>query len=135
MIVLSNTSEQVVPVGQTLTFNTVIHKTGCAEGYRVGTGAVKLRANNAIYELSFNANVTGETAAAPVQLAMSISGATLPETTMIYTPAVAGAIGNIASSTLIKNCCDDYDRITIVNNGLDPITVGANCCLFIKRIS
>lgn len=135
MIVLSNTSAQVVPVGQALTFNTVIHKSGCAEGYRLGTGAVKLRANNAIYELSFNANVTGETATDPVQLSMAISGAQLPETTMIYTPAAANAIGNVAASTLIKNCCGDYDRITIMNTGLNPVTISANCCLFIKRIA
>lgn len=135
MIVLSNTSEQVVPVGQALTFNTVVHKSGCAEGYRTGTGAVKLRANNAIYELSFAANVTGATATNPVQLSMAISGATLPETTMIYTPAVANAVGNVGSSTLVKNCCGDYGRITIVNTGTDPITVSPNCCLFVKRIA
>lgn len=135
MIVLSNTSAQVIPVGQALTFNTVVHKSGCAEGYRLGTGAVKLRANNAIYELSFNANVSGETVTAPVQLSMAISGAQLPETTMIYMPAAANAVGNVGSSTLIKNCCGDYDRITVVNTGANPITVEANCCLFIKRVA
>lgn len=135
MIVLSNTSEQVVPVGQALTFNTVVHRSGCAEGYRVGTDAVKLRANNAIYELSFTANVTGKTAANPVQLSMTISGAQLPETTMIYTPAAANAVGNVSSSTLVKNCCGDYDRIAIANTGANPITISPNCCLFVKRIA
>lgn len=134
MIVLSNTTAQVIPVGQSITFNTVIHKSGCLEGYRNNTGSVKLRVNG-IYEISFNGNVTGTTAAAPVQLSVYLSGAALPETTMIWTPPVAGSVGNISANTVVRNCCGDYDRITVVNNGLNPITLQPNCCLFIKRVA
>ena len=135
MISLSNTSAQTVAVGQAITFDTVVQKTGCAESYRVGTGQVRLRANNGIYEVAFSANVTGSTAGSPVQLAVAISGATMPETTMISTPATADAVNNISTTTSVRNDCGDYDRVTIVNTGTIPVIVSANPVLFIKRIA
>lgn len=136
MIELSNTSAQTVAVGQTVTFNTSIIKSRCgAESWRSGTGQVRLTADCATYEVSFNANVTGATASTPVQLTMYLSGAPLPETTMISTPATANAINNVSATTAIKNSCGDYDRIYIVNTGTTEINIDANPVLFVKRIA
>ena len=135
MIILSNTSAQTLTAGQTLAFNNVILKSRCGtESHRNGTGQVKLRANG-IYEVSFDANVSGATAATPVQLSLQISGATLPESTAIYTPATADAVGHISMTTAVRNACGDYDQITVTNTGTEAVTIVANSCLYIKRIA
>ncbi|UNI72519.1 MAG: hypothetical protein [Chaetfec virus UA24_144] len=134
MIVLSSTVAQTLQPGQALTFNDVILHSGCGECHRGGSGSVKLRANG-IYEAAFSANVSSATAATPVQLSLAIGGEPLPETTMISTPAAADAFNNISTQTAIKNTCGDYDRVTVVNTGTAPVTVGANPVLFIKRLS
>lgn len=136
MIELSNTSAQTVAAGQTVTFNTTIIKSRCgAESWRSGTGQVRLTADCATYEVSFNANVTGATAGTSVELTLYLSGAALPETKMISTPATANAINNVSATTVIKNACGDYDRVSVVNTGTTDINIDANPVLFIKRIA
>lgn len=135
MIELSNTTAQTVAVGQSITFNTTLLKTGCAECHRRNTGSVKLCAKNAIYQVNFNANVTGATAATPVQLNIQLGGDTIPESTMTYTPATANAVGNVSTVIPVRNNCCDYDRVTVTNTGTTDIIISANPMLFIKRIA
>lgn len=134
MIELTNTNEQIIEPGQSLVFNEVILNTGCGECYRRNTGSVKLRANG-IYDVEFSANITGATAGTPVQLAFSLGGAVLAETTMISTPSAADAFNNVHRGTYIRNCCGDYDRVTIINTGTVAVTVGANPVFRVKRVS
>lgn len=54
---------------------------------------------------------------------------------MIYTPAAANAVGNVSTDIPISNCCCDYDRITVVNTGTEPVIVSANPVLFVHRIA
>lgn len=135
MIQLSNTTAQTVAAGQSITFDTTLLKTGCAECHRRNTGSVKLCAKNAIYQVNFNANVTGATAATPVQLNIQLGGDNIPESTMIYTPAAANAVGNVSMVIPVRNNCCDYDRVTITNTGTTDIIISANPTLFIKRIA
>ena len=135
MIQLSNTTAQTIATGQSITFNTVLLKTGCAECHRRNTGSVKLCAKNAIYQVNFNANVTGATAATPVQLSIQLGGDTIPESTMVYTPATANAVGNVSIVLPVRNNCCDYDRVTITNTGTEDVIVSANPTFFIKRIA
>lgn len=135
MIQLSNTTAQSVAVGQSITFDTTLLKTGCAEYHRKNTGSIKLCAKNAIYQVNFNANVTGATAATPVQLNIQLGGDNITESTMIYTPAAANAVGNVSMVIPVRNNCCDYDRVTITNTGTTDITISANPTLFIKRIA
>ena len=58
MIELSNTTAQTIAPGQSLTFDTVILKSGCAETHRTNSGIVTLRAKCAIYEVHFAANIS-----------------------------------------------------------------------------
>ena len=69
------------------------------------------------------------------QLSIQAGGDTLPESTMISTTAAAGDLNNVAKTIPIKNCCDDYDRITVTNTGTTTVTVGAYPILFISRRS
>lgn len=135
MISLSNTTVQTIPAGQSLTFNTTLMKTGCAECHRKGTGSVKLCAKCGIYQVYFSANVTGATAGDVIQLALAIGGDVIPASTMIYTAATANAVGEVSKVLPVSNTCCDYDRITVANTGTTEAIIEANPILFIKRIA
>lgn len=135
MISLSNSTAQTLAAGQSLTFDTVNMKSGGAECHRKNTASVKLCAKPAIYKVYFSANVTGDTAATAVQLSLTLSGDVLPESTMIYTPATADAVGNISTTVPIKNNCCDYDRVTVTNTGTASVIVSANAELFVQRVA
>lgn len=132
MILLSNTTAQVIPVGQAVTFNTVLSKSGCGECSRGTTQSVKL-CKRGTYIVSFSANVSGATAATPVQLNIQIGGENRPETTMISTPAGANELNNISTTTAIERCCCDFSRVSVVNTGTTDITIGANPAFLIRQ--
>lgn len=134
MIELSNTTAQTIAPGQSLTFDITILKSGCAEAHRTNSGIVTLRADCAIYEVHFAANVSG-TAAGPVQLAIALDGEPLVETTMISTVGAAGDLNNVAIATLVKTGCGCCGSITVTNNGTSTVIVGANPALFVKRVA
>lgn len=134
MIELSNTTVQTLAVGESMTFDKVIIHSGCGECHRPNTGSVKMKAHG-IYGVYFAANVTNTASTATVELSMQAGGETLPETTMEYTPSTAGSASSVSRATLIKNCCGDYDRITITNTGTTAITVGADPVLIVRRLS
>lgn len=131
MIVLSNSTAQTLSPGQSMTFDEFLLHTGCGECWRKNTGSVKLRSNG-VYEIHFSANVDGATAEGPVELALSLGDAAMPETTMIS--SVTG-VNNVATATAIKNCCGDYDRVSVKNTGTTTVTISANPVLYIKRVS
>lgn len=132
MIVLSNTTAQTLTVGQSITFDRVVLKSGCAECHKEGTNSVKMRCNG-IYEVHFSGNIGGSDD--EIQLALAVGGVILPETTMRFGPGTDPNFYNVSTATAIRNCCYDYDRITVVNSGVSPLTVDANALLFVKRVS
>lgn len=131
MIIVTNTTELTVPVGQAITFNTKVLKTcNGREQWRTGTGAVQLNCNW-ISEVQFSANISGATADAPAQLTIFVNGAQLPETVM---QSEAAGFNNVATATAVDHRCGSDVTITVVNNGTVDITV-RNPLLFIKRIA
>lgn len=134
MIVLSNTTDQVVQVGQAITFNTVVLHTGNGECHRPGTSSVKMRANG-IYEVTFSGNVGSTVAGTTAMLAIQVGGETLAETSMWSETTNDNELNNVSTTTAVKNCCCDYDRLTVVNVGANPVNIGSNPTFFIKRIS
>lgn len=133
MIVLTNTTAQTLSPGQSITFNTEVLHTGCAECFRLNSTGVKLRCQG-IYEVNYGANVTN-TAAGPVQLSIQIGGSTLSETTRISTPSTVGNVNAISATTAVKNDCGGYDRITVTNTGTTSIVVNPNSSLYIRRVA
>lgn len=134
MIKLTNLTAQTVQPGQSVTFSTIMKRSGCAECFRLGTDSVKLCKRPACYEAFFQANVTTETIGV-AQLSFAIGGATLPESTMVRQIATANAFDSITISDLIPvNCCD-FDRLTITNTGTVPVVISTNPLLYIKRVS
>lgn len=128
MVVLSTTAEQTLQPGQTISFDNLVTWSGCGEVARSG-GPLGLRFENTVYELSFNANVTGATAAEQVQLSISLGGSALPETTMIYTPAAANAVGNVSASTYVRTRQGLSNQVTVTNSGANPIIISPNASL------
>lgn len=134
MIELSNTTAQTLQPGQSIIFDNVIIKTGCGECYRNDTSSVKMRGNG-VYQPEFHGNVTAD-AAGTVQLNLTLTDNTiLPETQMNATIATANDLHNVGTATLVKNCCGDYDRISVTNTGTTACIVAANSCLKLRRLS
>lgn len=133
MIVLSNTTEQTLTPGQSITFDKVVHKSGNAECHRANTASVKLRCPG-VYAVEFSGNIGG-TVAGPVQLVIELGGDPLLETTMKSIPGAVGDFNNVSNGTKVRNCCGDYDRITVTNNGTSDVVVDANSNLRIGRLS
>lgn len=127
MVVLSNTTEQTLQPGQAISFDNLVTSAGCGETARSG-GPLGLRFTNTIYEVSFDANVTGTTTD-PVQLSIAIGGSALPETTAIYTPAAANAVGHIGNSTYVRTRSGLSNQVTVINSGANPIVVSPNASL------
>lgn len=133
MIVLSNSAVQTINAGQSIAFDTTVLHTGCAEGHRNGSPAVKLRATCACYSIAFNGNIASATADSPVQLSIEISGAPLPETLMVSTPSTANVYNSVSASTVVRSdCCD---TITVTNTGTNPVTLDLNSALTIRRVA
>lgn len=127
MVVLSNAAEQTLQPGQAISFDNVVTSAGCGETARSG-GPLGLRFTDTIYELSFDANVTGTTTD-PVQLSIAIGGSPLQETTAVYTPAAANAVGHISGSTYVRTRSGLSNQITVINSGANPIVVSPNASL------
>lgn len=132
MIVLSNSAAQTLAAGQSAVFNITVLKTGYQETHRRNSGLVTVK-GGAIYELHFAANISG-TAAGPVQLALALDGEPLPETTMITSIGTAGDLDNAATATLVRTNCCCCATVSVVNSGTEPVIIGANPSLFVKRV-
>lgn len=148
MIVLSNSAVEVIPVGGTVTFNLKVAHTGCdengcrgAEYHRQGSGVVRLRGRNnrcnlkSIFDLSFNGNVTSGTAGTEVQLAMTVDGTPLAETTMIETIGTADSYQNLGARTYLSVCPGEDVTLSVTNTGTEPVTVDANAAFTARRIA
>lgn len=134
MIKLTNLTAQTVQPGQSVTFSTIMKRSGCAECFRLGTGSVKLCKRPATYEAYFQANATTE-AVGVVQLSFALAGDTLPESTVVRQITTANAFDSISLQDLISvNCCD-FDRLTVTNTGAVPVVISTNPLLYIKRVS
>lgn len=133
MIILTNDASQELAPGQSLTFNLEILHSGCAECHRIGSGAVTLRQQQAIYDVDFKANI-GATAPGTANLTLFLNASPMIETTMISTTAAVGDVNNVAVGTAIRTCCCGPETITVVNNG-DTTVVVENPLLKIKRVA
>ena len=133
MILLSNNATQTIAPGESITFDLVPLHTGCSECHRQGSSSIKLR-KQGIYELHFNGNI-GATAVVTAALQMEAGGEPIQDTSMIATVDTVGSLYNVSATTLIKNCCGDYDRITVTNVGTTTITLAPNSAFFAKRVA
>lgn len=136
MIQVRTVTAQTLQPGQALNFDstTVLH-TGCGECFnRQIPTSVKLRGGcGSIYEIEFEGNVSAEAAATPVQLSLAVAGQQIVDTVMNATPAAVTDLVNVSTGTFFKVCCNDINRISVINSGTNPVIVAANSSLRISR--
>lgn len=136
MIVLSNLAAVTIQPGQAVPFNHVILHSGCGECHnRQLPNSVKLRAHGGIYSLGFSGNIASPTAGAAMQLAIAVGGQPLVETAMNSTPSTANVFNNISTETRFGGCCEDLDRVTVVNTGTVPVILAPNSAFVVERRS
>lgn len=134
MLVVSNLTAQTIQPGQAVTFDTRIFKSGNCECWtKQLPKSVKLRARNAVYSIGFSGNVASPTAGAALQLAIAIGGQPLIETAMNSTPSAANVLNNISTETRFGGCCEDLDRVSVINTGAVPVVLAPNSALVIDR--
>lgn len=134
MIELTNTVAQTIQPGQAVTFDKILHHSGCGECYRNATNFVRLKSNG-IYRVDFSGNISGTTAGVPVQLAIAVEGVARPETVMVSTPSAANAFNNVGTGTYVRDCCCDVNKVSVINTGTVPVLLSANMNLRIERRS
>lgn len=139
MIELTNTAAVTLTAGQALPFDSIVWKSGCCESFRGNSTGVRVA--QGVYRISFSGNLSGETAATPVQLQFVVDGASLPETIMISTPTATTDINNVSKSTIIGNrgnCCNPNPgsvTVSIVNTGTTTLTVQPGANLTVTRVA
>lgn len=131
---------QTVAANQNILFPTTTVPGSCSMIHRVGSGLVTLRGlgqqARARFQIWFGGNVavsTGETLA-PILLAITLGGETLPATQMIVTPAAAEDFFNVSASVFLdipSGCCQN---ISVKNVGTTDIEV-QNANLIIERVA
>lgn len=135
MIELSNMNAQVLAAGQSVTFDTVLLHTGCAECHRSNSSVINLTQRNAIYEISYNANI-GTVAAGTGEISVTIDGDTLGGTTAIVNTITAGNLTNVSASRWLKTCCCRVpNSVLLTNTGTTDINIGEKPRFSIKRIA
>lgn len=133
MIQVSNSTAQELQPGQALTFQKVNHKSSaksCQCWNSQLPTSVKL-CSKGTHDVSFHGNITGA-AGAVLQIAIAIEGQPIVTTAMQAVPAAEGNLVNVSARTLVKNCCCDVDRISVINSGAVPVTIAPNSTLIIE---
>lgn len=131
---------QTVAANQNILFPTTTVPGSCSMVHRAGSGLVTLRGlgqqARARFHIWFGGNVavtTGETLA-PISLAITLGGETLPATQMIVTPAAVEDFFNVSASVFLdipNSCCQN---ISVKNIGTTSIDV-QNANLTIERVA
>ena len=129
MIVLSNQTAQTIQPGDSVLFNTAVQRSGCDTFYQGGTGPLHIKCG--VYEIEFTGNVGGAPGTQP-NLAITIDGTILPETTMTVTTAIDTDVFNVHASTRRKNCFSGA-VIGVKNTGITPVVLQANPALVVER--
>lgn len=135
MIEVSNLTAQTLQPGQAITFEEVLHQSGCWECYsRQIPTSVKLKAPRcAQYEVFFNGNISGA-AGDILRLAIAIGGQPLAETEMRVVPSGDPNSNNVSAGTYLVMTCADLDRVSVMNIGTTAIGLAPNSNLRIRRI-
>lgn len=135
MIKLSNSAAQTILPGQAVTFDKKTLHTGRGECFNPQLPTSAKLCFEGVYEIHFNGNITANAAATPIQLSLAIGGSPLVDTKMSVTPAAAGTLVNVSASTILKNCCCDLSRISVINSGTNPLVLAPDSNFYIVRKS
>lgn len=125
MIELINTTEQTVPVGQSVAYDNAVFRSRCgSESYRGDGGQIKLT-RPGVYRVSFNANIaipTGETVG-EISVGITQDGEVLNGTIARVTPAAVEEFFNVSMQTLVVVNCNCCVPVAVRNTADIPILV------------
>lgn len=124
MIELINTAVQTVPNGQSVVYNAVAARGGCAERHREGSAQVTLLKPGR-YLVTFSGNIavpTGETVG-EISLAMTYDGEVLGGSTMRVTPAAVEEYANVSTQHYVDVYCNCCVNVAIQNTSGIPVLV------------
>ena len=124
MIELINTAIQTVPVGQSVVYNAVAAKGGCAERHREGSAFVTLTKPGR-YLVSFSGNIavpTGETVG-EVSLTLTYDGEVIGGSTMRATPAAVEEYFNVSTQHYVDVYCNCCVNVAVLNTSTIPVLV------------
>lgn len=132
MLNLSNTTEQVLEPGQSITFDLVLLKTcSNAERHRVGSANTELL-NGSIFNIDFSTNLAGD-AQGEVELSVMLNGEALPAANMVETVAAANNIYNVARPGIKVRKIGCVNTISVRNTGTTNIIIPAKASLLSVR--
>ena len=124
MIELINTAVQTVPIGQSVVYNAVAARGGCAERRREGSAQITLLKPGR-YLVTFSGNIavpTGETVG-EISLAMTYDGEVLGGSTMRATPAAVEEYFNVSTQHYVDVYCNCCVNVAIQNTSGIPVLV------------
>lgn len=124
MIELINTAVQTVPIGQSVVYNAVAARGGCAERHREGSAQITLLKPGR-YLVTFSGNIavpTGETVG-EISLAMTYDGEVLGGSTMRVTPAAVEEYANVSTQHYVDVYCNCCVNVAIQNTSGIPVLV------------
>lgn len=124
MIELINTAIQTVSVGQSVVYNAVAAKGGCAERHREGSALVTLTKPGR-YLVSFSGNIavpTSETVG-EISLAITYGGEVLGGSAMRVTPAAVEEYFNVSTQHYVDVYCSCCVNVAVLNTSDIPVLV------------
>lgn len=133
----TNDAIQTIQPGASAVFNTVVSNDDV--GHVDGTGSFILsggpkrpqrcnccnKQSCKRYSVNFGANIAvpeGETVG-PISVAISVSGGTVPASTMIITPAAVEEYFNVSTDILVPIVCGCCQSVTVTNLSTIPINM------------
>lgn len=125
MVDAVNVAAQSVAANAVVVFGSTRIRTGCTTRHEQGSGRFTLL-RPGVYAVSFSANVgipTGGTVV-PVILNIVQDGEAIAGSRMVYTPATAGIVSNVATTVLVRvfeTCC--CSSISVRNDSGATITL------------
>ena len=123
MAEFTNVTSQTVASNANVLFNSTVLCCPCGDiVHRDGSGQFTIKGKHR-YIIMFNANISGATANAAVELSIADNGEAIPGARMIVTPSAANALNNVFAvvNLPITTCC--CHTISIKNTGAATVTV------------
>lgn len=132
MLNLSNTTEQVLAPGQSITFDLVLLETcSKAERHRAGSANTELLCGN-IFNIDFSTNLAGQ-AQGQVSLSVMLNGEAIPAANMVETVAAANSIYNVSRPGIKVRKIGCQNIISVRNTGTVNIIIPAKASLLSIR--
>lgn len=133
MIVLTTSAVQVVPVGGTISFDSVVTQGEKCQCHRYMSSNTKLL-KRGFHLINFSGNIGSDTPTTEASVTIRDSGDNIRGATAVSTTEAAGDLNNVSVMTIVNNCCGNFGMISVANTGTTPLNVGAGATLVIAEI-